>query len=319
MIPDKNNVILFPNVQEKLQEEAFKALQEKEFAVALDNLNELLQCGVVSYEVHIGKLISLINLRDFIEALEFGEMLLDKEDEHYIDYFDYYLMVLYEMELYKDVMYEIDSYELIQEVPTEFTEKFAMLYELSKQMNQEAFQLVYKKFNRATLSVNYQMQWNYLHQLRDLSIEPPQSLKRLLSNKSIHPVIKTYLFDWFQKHGEHGEVEVEKFNKTKKVDFESYPPWTEHPKYKAIHLIVSDIEQNNPTLYEIIDSLLESYVYVNYPMIEVSSVEDIAEALVHLAKGHLAIDTTSTLSDNLEKNIEMISLSHELYSSIIPE
>lgn len=319
MEADKNNVVLFPNVQAELQEEAFSALQDKNFAEALDNLNELLRCGVSSYDVHIGKLISLINLREFNEAFECCESLLDKEDEHYIDYFDYFLIILYEMEQYKEVMYEIDSYKERQEVPIEFTEKFAMLYELSKQMNEEAFQLLYKKLNRAILNDDYQLQWHYLQQLKDLSLEPPQSLTGLLKNKSIHPVIKTFIIDWFQKCGEQGTVEIEKFSQTMQVDLDIYPHWNEYPYYQEIHLAISDIEQSNPTLYEIIDSLLESYIYVNYPMIDTSSVENIAEALVFLAKSHLAIDVATSEEEILHKNVELISFSHELYSSIIPE
>lgn len=319
MVPDENNVILIPNIQEKLQVAGFEALQDKKFDIALENLNELLRCGVSSYEVCIGKIICLINLKSFNEALEFGEMLLARADENYIDYFDYYLMTLYEMELYYEVVIEIDHLESLHEIPAEYEEKFSMMYGLAKQMNQESFQLLFKKFNRAVLNLDHQLQWSYLHQLKERNIAPPSSLKELLMEESVHPVIKTCIFDWFQSSGATGKVEIGKFNQFIKVDFDSSPTWKKHQKYAAIHLAISDIEQSDPTLYQLISALLESYFYVNYPLVDKDETQTIAEALVCVAQNHLALETDSNVQESLKEYIELIQLSHELYVSIVPD
>lgn len=318
MVPNENNVILIPNVQEELQVAGFQALQDKNYPIALDNLTELLRCGVSSYEICIGKLICLINLRDFDEALEFVDSLLDRADENYIDYFDYFLMILYEMELYYEVINEIEWLKAMQRIPVEFEEKFSMMFELANQMNQEAFQLLFKKFNRAVLNLDHQLQWNYLQQLKDRSIKPPSSLKELLMEETIHPVNKTLIFTWLQSSGATGVVCVEKFNQSLQVDFNAIPIWEKHPKYEAIYLSISEIEQSNPTLYQLICALLDSYFYVNYPIVDKGDVEGIAEALIYLAENHLAIDPDSVMPDVLKETIELIQLSHELYVSIVP-
>src|SRR5699024_7314855 len=147
-----------------------------------------------------------------------------------------------------------------------------------------------KKFFRAIDDNNYQQQWILMETMRKIHREPSH-LERffaLLVQEHIHPVVKTAVFQWLQELDIPYPVTVHKLELELTVEPAGISKVDEHPIEKEARLMISELEQENPALYLMLNKLLYQYIYVRYPIMPASSdVPYIAEALVAIGKERL--------------------------------
>lgn len=321
---EKDNVVFLSSAQYSLEEEAFNALESNDFEQALEKLYPLIEYGVRSYSVNTGLLISLINLQKFDEAEAFCEMILGelaKDDEDYVDYVDFHMMILYEKGQYLELIDGIEAFLDEYEVPPILEEKFELLVILATEMNQDLTKTELEKLKRAIEGREHQSQWQFLHNLKAYNKVPPGMVTKLLTMKQIHPVNKTFIFSWLKEIGEMHEITLEKFGQEMKVTPRMLPMWNEHPVYKNISKSMEHVEQNNPSLYGMINELVDAYCYVYYPIIPNRTVEELAEAFIYIASNQLNVEHNEALvldEATLQACMEEINMAHSLYASIVP-
>ncbi|MFC3040040.1 tetratricopeptide repeat protein [Virgibacillus xinjiangensis] len=321
-----DNIILFPKWKSILEEESLKALKEKRYDEALAKLDQLLSYQVDSHEIIIGKLICLMELGRHREAQYLCEELLGQRDEHYYHYVHIYLTILFQTNQYGLLMEQVEDELQGEEIPPVLKEQFEQLYDMSTKMQNdlviEDARTHLDEFYQAVESNDHGKQWRLIESLRKSNTVRPERLVEYLAEEQIHPVIKTAIFLWLKEEGSPNEVTIHKFERKMDVIPNEAAGIQGNGLAKQISLLINEIEQKDPSLYNLLNSLLYRYLYVRYPV--VPPYEDalkVAEALRSVGLDYLNTheETGIDASPIVEKYIEEIRLCDALYSSVIEE
>lgn len=324
MLEQHDNIILFPGWKENLEKESLIALQEKRFEEALEKLNVLLDYQTDNHEIIIGKLMCLTELGRYDEAVDLSEELLTEKNEYYYDYAQIYLTVLFQTSQYTALIDRV-TYELEDPmIPTAIAEQFQQLYDLSKEMNKDVLDKQVSVYTEALTKAirehNYERQWQMIENLRKMKIEPTNEIISYLTKDFIHPVIKTSIFKWLKDLDVTEEVEIHKLNISaivKPIDVASIRT---NVIINEILSTLNDLEQDNPSLYILLEQLLYRYAYVKFPMLpKGSDVTIVAEALRNIGAEYLHESSEETIDDSVSKYIEDIKMCEALYLSVIAE
>ncbi|AUJ26109.1 tetratricopeptide repeat protein [Virgibacillus dokdonensis] len=321
----RENIILFPKWRTALEEESLLALKEKRFAEALEKLNELLSYQVNSFEIVSGKLICLIELDRHKEAQDICEDVLHRQDKHYYHYLHIYLTILFQTNQYEMLMEQVEEEFKFHQVPQVLKEQFHQLYEMSRKLKADMLvehQSVFmEEWDDAITTRDYQKQWLIIEKLRVIKSEPNRKMLHLLVKEDIHPVVKTAILMWLQEIDYNQLVDIKKWGRSIQVHPLEIEAIGKHASVKRINSIINELEQKNPTLYDLLVKLLYHYMYVKYPMLPVKEeAEHIALALKAIGANYLNINLSES-GKQLDVNdyIEDIERCEALYSSIIED
>lgn len=323
VLENRENVILFPKWKTILEKESLLALEQSKYELALEKLNKLISFEVTDHEIVFGKLICLMELERYEEAQDLSEQLLLDSNENYYHYVHVYLTILFQTSQYDSLMAQIEQEFLNNNIPEPIKEQFKQLYDMSKQMkqdivNKESIEFINNLYT-AIANDDYVTQWRLVENLRKMRVHPPEEITDFLLDEQVHPVIKTVLFKWLQDADINKEIEVHKFNKQITVNPLECLTIRDHTITKQTLLLISELEQKNPSLYILLTQLLYRYIYVRYPAVPRSKeVIDIAEALMIIGKRYMHSDT-DTYKEQIESYIEEIQMCERLYLSIIEE
>lgn len=317
------NVIIFPKWQRTLEEESVTAIKERRFEEGLEKLNELLNYQVQNHEIYTGKLICLMELERYEEAQDLCESLLAMKDKHYYQYIHIYLTLLFQTNQYGLLM-DIASQELESgKVPESLNEPFRQLYRMSEKMRFDSddnhSQVYMDSLYDAVNKDNHVEQWRIVNKLSKLNIEPEEKVISLLANDHTHPVVKSSIYIWLKEKEITESVEVRKFGlHLTKVPADT-PAVNKSSIAKQVYALIADVEQNNPSLYNLTELLLKRYLYVLYPAApEETDAVYIAEALITIGNEYLnTIEESIEYDEKVEKYIQEIKTCDMLYSSII--
>lgn len=323
MAETKGTVIMFPRWKETLEDKSIQLINDKKFKEALETIDELLAYNGTTFNTNMAKLLCHVELNEYDQAAEFAQSLLDRDDPDFAAYLEFYLTISYQM---NDFELVIELYELEKEagmIPNELKERLEEIYKLSFQMNQQEKRrdaLAYLK--ELELMINdgdERGQWELINRLRKTETKPPEQIKQLLTSEKVHPVTKTTIFNWLKESEVSEKIEIEKFGETVKVKPEEVMKISKHPTLQKTLYYLVEIEQENPSLYELIEDLLVRYTYVKYPMFyEEDDANMVAEALIYIGKKnlHLPIDADN-ISNKVHKYIDEINKCNEIYLNII--
>ncbi|WP_404453737.1 DUF3196 family protein [Oceanobacillus kapialis] len=323
---EKENVILFPKWKDVLEEESVQALKEKRYEEALTKLDELLSYHIHSHEIIIGKLICLMELGRHSEAQEICEELLTIKDEHYYHYVHIYLTILFQTNQYDLLMEQVEYEFEMGEVPAPMEEQFQQLYTMSSKMKAD---LTVERSNthlsglmQAIDEENHREQWRIIDSLRQMSALPTKEIPTLLTNEKVHPVTKTVVLQWLTEAGYDQDVSIHKLGRERIVRPYALEKVEDLSIFHQVRSLLEEIEQKNPTLFEMLEKLLFRFLYVHYPIFPPSEeVFQLAEAIKLVGQEYLGIHMDEEMSqpNNILQFSEEIKLSDTLYLSIIEE
>lgn len=315
---DSDRIIMRPGLRDSLEKQMHAYIEEKKYSEALSVANELIEHDVQDINVNLIKLSCLTELNRLNDAVFFIEDLLQKQDKHYYSYFEIYLGLLYETEQYEEIMHTLDG----TEIPEASKPVFDDLYRIAFQTN-EKIKLATAKELIAELEVvintkDNLKQWNLMNQLRNLKVKPPNDIIRLLKLDIIHPVVKTAVFSWLNETQYQNEVEINKFNQTLNLVPAKTENLTSHPVVRKTIFYLTKIEDENPSLYNMIEEMLIKYFYVNYPILpDESEAKQIAEALELLCKQSLYGESSKEIKEDLKQYMKEIEKSYKIYFEVI--
>ena len=320
------NVILFPGLKKVLEEDSLKALQEKRYVEALEKLNQLLSYHEYTYEIIIGKLICLMELGRHEEAQELCEDLIQHKDENYYHYVHIYLTILFQTSQYSLLMEQVEYEFERNNVPEMLHEQFKQLYDMSEQMKLdftiENSSIIIDELFAAVNQDNHVEQWNIVEQLRSMKAQPVSQVLSLLTNEHIHPIIKTALLVWMKDKNYSDVVEIHKFSANMSVKPSELPYLKESKYFKEILQVMQDVEQNNPTLFQLLEQLLYRYIYVIYPFMPPDEdLIEIGQAIKNIGSQYLHLHTYQSEETNtkVQHYMKEIRICDSLYLSIIAE
>lgn len=325
-MPKNEKVVLFPKLKTTLENESLRLLQNKNYTEALSMLNQLIHYDIQSHEIIIGKLICLMELGRYTEAQDECEKVLSKKNKHYYDYLHIYLTILFQTNQYEQLMKIVDHELDYKHVPTIIRDQFKQLYSLSeameKELNIEKSVKYTKQLKEAIAHQQYTEQWRTIERLRKINAEPTNEMITLLKDEDIHPVVKTALFQWLQERNISEAVSVYKMGYEDHIKPTTVPTIESHVAMKQILLIISELEQKNPSLHQMLEQLLFRYAYVYYPFLPSS--EDaihISEALKVVGEEYLNIKGMANEDSRSERKeyVQAIKTGNLLYSSVLVE
>jgi len=320
-----NKVILFPTLKkslENIEKECYVLIKEKEYERALKKLTYLLSHRYTSYDIHISILICYIKLQRFSEAEEYYEqLLLHDNDPNYYDYLEYYLMVLYERNQYTELMTIIQDEEKKNIIPTTFQKKFQDIYRLAYQMNLMSADQLIVELEAAVNRKDHQAQWHIFQKWLKLNVDPHEIFFTLLIDPKVHPVLKTAIIELLQARNVESRIEVEKFGKKTSIELMDLPAVTDHPIYHQTLTYIHYIDQDNPSLFTIIEKLHNQFHYVRYPYLyPEQDIRYVGDALIQIAIEDLSLPLNHEgQCERIIKYIEMIRLCNKLYVNICPD
>lgn len=323
---DNNNVVLFPKWKTELEEESLAALRAKRYEEALEKLNKLINYQVANHEILIGKLICLMELGYLDDAQDLCEDLIAHKGEHYYQYLHIYLTLLFQTSQYEELMEQIEAECQTDNIPPLYKDQFKQLYDMSEKMNHQQKELKLDKYIKVLLKAveesDYEKQWLFLKKIRSEKIKPKLALLTpLLISEQIHPVIKTSLFQLLQEMDVSEPVTIHKLNHNLTVVPNSVVKYDEHSIVKQTKLQIGGLEQENPTLYMLVEKLLLQYSYVRYPVMPPDEdVTIIARALMAIGKERLNLPIKDH-SDQfmVQEYKEQIERCEKLYLFVIDE
>ncbi|UFT97961.1 tetratricopeptide repeat protein [Radiobacillus kanasensis] len=320
-----DNVIMFPGLQKRLENESLEALKDKRYDDALQSFNELLENDVDTHEIQMGKLICLMEIGNYDEVEDVCRALIAKEDQHFYDYIHIYLTCLFQTSQYRDLMEELDQIFEKSNIPTIYKNQFWQLYEISKKLledkeKQEIVQFM-EDFKRATKQQDTTKQWSLVMMCQELEINGNLPfIRSLLIDDTIHPVVKTALLEWMRNQEVDARVEVSKFDTVESVKPNQLSTIMDDPFTVDIFNLLSGVEQDNPSQYELIQRVLKRYLYVLYPfMPDQALIPTVVNALIHIGKQYMGDVDSVEMDNNMDETIQQILQLEALYLSVIEE
>lgn len=322
----EENLIIFPKWKDDLEGKAKSAMQENDYKKAYDYFHQLTENGVHSHEVLTGKLICMMELNMDEEVESLCEQLIAEKDDYYASYVHIYATLLFQASKYKEVMYLIEN-ALDEGIITEaMEEQLKQMYQLSKELQQQedkkSYQEVLKVLNEAIDAKNDRQQWYMIKRLVSLNIrEDIPLLREMLVTSDIHPVVKTAILEFYRKADITDHIEIEKFQVKDTIPIHNATIFNLQKFYDGVYQYLEEIEQNEPTNFQMIQFILERFTYVYVPFLpQEENYQLLAEALEYYVDRSLEVfDAQSVLQGErmMEEYIKMIDLSEALYGSIL--
>lgn len=314
-----SNLVLLPATKKQWIKKANEAFQANEYDAATTHYQALVSHDVHSYEIHVNLLISLIKLRQLNEAEYYGELFMEyHQADHYFEFVELFMMILYEGQQFSRVMKLIQEATTKKNVPIELNEKFREMYSICDELNKPIEQALRVKLEEAIQAEQHQQQWRILHEWIQLGMQAEASLANYLQDPLIHPMIKTKILEILQAQQYTKPVKIEKFGSYKTVQTNQLLPIKQEMNYNQMLYHLQIIEQENPTLYSLVQDLMDQYCYVMFPFqMNEAELPRLTEAFIQVGQQHFSFGEAEHIEDvKLELYIQNIALCSQLYANI---
>lgn len=320
---DKNDIVLlFPKLKTSLKKEAAENYRNKNYKKALELYDQLIKYNETEHEILFGKLLCLVELKQFELAQKLCEDQLRKENKYYFDYLHLYVTLLFQTEQYHLLISQLSSELKNISLPPHLYEQFKYFYDLSTELLES--QLSFEKdkaqeyLKEAVEEKDLARQYQLINNFMKNNIAAPEEILDLLTMGNIHPVIKTNIFFWLQKTAVNKKVRIKKFNKTITIN----PYHTELlENNKSLNAAKKNIYVNyddDPILMEMLVQMIYRFFYVLYPMIpgkeDLSAIIKAMEMIVRHNLYHLPMEEVDSKTSEM---VQTINKFEALYLSVV--
>lgn len=327
MEEEQEKIIIFPKWKENLEKRAKQTMQEHHYQEAYQYFQQLTDNGVYSHEVMTGKLICMMELHMEEEAEELCEALISQKDAHFAYYVHIYATLLFQLSKYKEVLNLIEDTQDTDSVPQNVKEQLQQIYQLSlelqEQDNKKSYQEIEKQLEEALVEQNDRKQWYMIKKLIHLDIrEDKATFRKMLIDPQVHPVVKTGILEYYEHAHSHAVLHIEKFNVEEKIHMNKQVEVLPASFVEGINTYLEQIQQDDPIQYDMIQLILERFMYVYTPFLpQENNYETFAKSLLYYVDKSLndrkqqeLVNQSSSISN---KYIKMIDMSETLYGSIL--
>ncbi|SDB95429.1 Protein of unknown function [Pelagirhabdus alkalitolerans] len=324
----QDKIVLFPKQKEKLEYQAFSALQNKRYKEALGYFDQLMDYGIHDQDIVVGKLTCYVELGRERDAMAMCEDLIDREDSDYYTYINIYATLLFQFHKHKEVKDLLEEALSHQDIPKSLHNQLLKLKEVNESLVNEQVEqetvMTHEKIKEAVNNEDTMAQWHLVNHLQRADLSPHASLlESMLVDGRVHPVVKTVIVGLFQAESIDRDVEVSKFNQTIVINPVSHPFMNDHPFRHQLKKMLEALEQEDPTLYRFSNQLIDRYFYVNYPIVppedELKSMRDAVLAIVSQSLGTDLSKFDVENSEEVIEKMEMILEAEHIYFSILEE
>ncbi|MBM4762471.1 tetratricopeptide repeat protein [Bacillus sp. B15-48] len=273
---NKDNIILFPDLEKRLLERGMERLKEKNFREAIELLEQIRSFDSENSEAYIGLVLAYFESGQSTEAKTLVEEMLKKGIGDYIQVVDLYIMVLIQLSEYDVVVTTLEALLEEKEIPKEKYEHFSKLLHFSRNMveehsNMEANEAFIKEAEGERLSLftykDPKDQMLIAARLAKENIRPYiQEVKKYLQSEEGHPFQKSLLLNILREQDYNQQLEVKKFELQQSFTPSELPEIHELDKIKDVSAALAKmLENEDPVLCENIKSMVERHFFLIYP------------------------------------------------------
>lgn len=318
---NKRKVILFPGTVDRLFNEA-KALAE---VFHYKEANELFEQALLLGEGDELSLsvfaYSLYEVKNFERAKQICEELLAIGPSMYFEVMELYLTICMQLRQFKQVEKIIESLFDEELIPEHEVEKFERLKNLNAHIaeNQESqlqspplvdieenFEIIASEF----LKLSVQEQLMLINELPEMNIRPYiTEIKAIIETENVHPFIQSLLLILLVEQEVNLELNIAKFNMTRKINPSELPLPTKMPQYEEIAAIITEELLQEPSTLEFVQQLMAKHAIVLYPFEwTIFRSEDVALSYIEFVKSMFGktVEINGEIAGFLQ-NIEKIS------------
>jgi tetratricopeptide (TPR) repeat protein len=273
---NNDNVILFPGLEKRLLEKGLDYLKLKKYRDAIDYLEQALLHDPENGDIYVGLVLANFEAGKVTEAKQLAEEMLRGGIGDYIQVIDLYLMILVQLNEYTEIVSTVEALLEEKEVPVDKYEHFARMLEFGRRM-------LYSKTEKPVaeeIEVDSEEEFLDLFAYEDPkdqvmlaarlakgNIRPfINEIKEYVSSEAGHPFQKTMLLNILREQQYSEEIQVRKlgwekmFNPERLPDMKSFFELSEVGK-----TLSSQVENEDPVLYENVIGLLERHYFLLYP------------------------------------------------------
>jgi tetratricopeptide (TPR) repeat protein len=273
---EETKIIAFPNLGDRLIAKGLDELGNRNFKAAAQLFSQAREYEPENDEVCMGLVVSLVELEHYKESKELCIEMLNKGIGDYFQLINIYLMVLLQLGEHQEMVTTIELLFEENQIPFDKEEHFEKMLQFSKR----ALEDKKEEKERQNQQLSEEMQEDELFEgktdnemlmviskLTNINIRPfiPQ-IEEFLQKDEGHPFFKTMLLNILIDQEYNEEMTVRKFNQSKSVIPRELKSLKETDFYKMVTgLAEEEISQDNPSLYEMVHSLIERHSFLLFP------------------------------------------------------
>ncbi|MFJ7753291.1 tetratricopeptide repeat protein [Peribacillus muralis] len=272
----ESRIIAFPNLGERLKAKGLDELENRNFKAAAQLFSQAMEYEPEDDEVCMGLVVSLVELEFYEESKELCREMLNKGIGDYFQLINIHLMVLLQLGEHQEMVTTIELLFDENQIPFDKEEQFEKMLQFSKR----AIEDKKEEEDRQNEQISAELQEDGLFEgktdsemflviskLTHINIRPfiPQ-IEQFLQKDEGHPFFKTMLLNILTEQEYNEEVSIKKFDEGKAVLPTELKSMKETDFYKTItSLTEAKISQENPSLFEMVHSLIERHSFLLYP------------------------------------------------------
>ncbi|MFT8321773.1 MAG: tetratricopeptide repeat protein [Bacillus sp. (in: firmicutes)] len=274
----KDNIVLFPDLDQRLLEKGLDSVQEKNYYEAISYFKEAMELNAENSEIQIGLIISYYELGSLHQAKDIAKNMLDQGMGDYIHVLDLYLMILVQLHEYEEIVTTIEVLLEDHQIPVNKIEHFSKMLDFSRRMalsvnnkeeenEMENVHPIGRKLELTSLQdANEQMV--LISKLANQNIRPYiDEIKEYLVSEDGSPFLKTLLLNILKEQEYDKELSVYKFKRTINIIPSMLEDMQSQSQFIEIKNIVREtLENEDPVLFENIKVLLERQFFLLYPL-----------------------------------------------------
>lgn len=272
----KDNVILFPGIEKRLLEKGLDYLKQKKYREAIEYLQEALEHDPDNSDIYVGLVLANYEAGNGVRAKELAAEMLRSGHGDYIQVIDLYLMILVQLNEYEEIVSTLEALFDEKEIPDDKYEHFVKMLEFGNRMLDSKTVPIAKdpleneaEAEELNLFVydDPKDQVMIAARLAKQNIRPYiGQIKEYLSSIEGHPFQKTMLLTILLEQEYNEEIEVVKLSWKEKLIPAQLPELKAYfESNEARSLLRSQLESEDPVLYENIAGLMERHSFLIYP------------------------------------------------------
>ncbi|MFE4810424.1 tetratricopeptide repeat protein [Peribacillus simplex] len=272
----ETKIIAFPNLGERLIVKGLDELGNRNFKAAAQLFRQAREYEPENDEVCMGLVVALVELEYYQESKELCIEMLNKGIGDYFQLINIYLMVLLQLGEHQEMVTTIELLFEESQIPFDKEEHFEKMLQFSKR----ALEDKREEKERQNQQLSEELQEDELFEgktdnemlmviskLTNINIRPfiPQIVEFLQKDEG-HPFFKTMLLNILIDQEYKEEVTLKKFDQSKSVIPSELKSLKETDFYKKVTgLTEEEISQDNPSLFEMVHSLIERHSFLLFP------------------------------------------------------
>ncbi len=268
-------VIQFPGLEKRLLEKGLENLQAKNYREAANLFQQCIDLDPENQDSYIGLLLAYFDSGMVEQAITLAHFMLQEGIGNEMETLDIYLMLLVQRNQHEKVVEEIQLLLKENRIPYHKLEHFERLLHLSENMLENKLEMANTDSEEIQLeSLNlyeYQGPQEQIMIAAQLNQQPvrqyEEEIKEYLQSKKGDSFFKTLILNVLKEQQYDYPVDIEKFGRRMTIIPNKMVNLSENAQLLAlIEAVSSVLEDEDPTLYENIKTLIERHFFIIYPL-----------------------------------------------------